>query len=96
MRALTVQPRFSVFTIIDSLVARHRDGALFNVTILLSKTHTFVGLKTLGKDFMTGYIGLAEGEKDPRNLLLAFAIDRVILIEFDVESQIEVHFALVP
>ena len=31
-----------------------------------------------------------EGEKDPRNLLLAFSIHRVILIEFDVQNHVEV------
>ena len=44
----------------------------------------------MGEDFLTGYISLAEGEKDPRNLLLAFAIARVLLIEFDVAHHIEV------
>lgn len=39
---------------------------------------------------MAGYINLADGEKDPRNLMLAFAIARVLLIEFDVSSHIEV------
>ncbi len=44
----------------------------------------------MGSDFISGYIGLAEGEKDPRNLLLAFAIARVLLIEFDTAKHIEV------
>lgn len=39
---------------------------------------------------MKGYTALAEGEKDPRNLLLAFSIDRVLLLEFDVKPYIEV------
>ena len=42
------------------------------------------GLKALGETFLRGYCKLAEGEKDPRNLKLAFAIDRVLLIEFDL------------
>ncbi|KAH9943852.1 ARM repeat-containing protein [Amylocystis lapponica] len=37
-------------------------------------------LKGMGNDFLSGYISLAEGEKDPRNLLLAFAIARVLLM----------------
>jgi DNA repair/transcription protein MET18/MMS19 len=44
---------------------------------------------------VAGYISLAEGEKDPRNLLVAFAIARVILIEFDISDHTEVcdlHF----
>lgn len=45
------------------------------------------------KEFLSGYIAMAEGEKDPRNLLTAFAIARVILIEFDISDHVEVcHF----
>ncbi|EMD39279.1 hypothetical protein CERSUDRAFT_82017 [Gelatoporia subvermispora B] len=46
-------------------------------------------LKGLGKEFLSRYVALVEGEKDPRNLLLAFAIDRVLLIEFDASSHVE-------
>jgi DNA repair/transcription protein MET18/MMS19 len=49
-------------------------------------------LKSLGQEFLSGYANLADGEKDPRNLLLAFAIARVILIEFDVTNHIEVFY----
>ncbi|KAF5383772.1 hypothetical protein D9615_003569 [Tricholomella constricta] len=49
-------------------------------------------LKALGKAFVAGYISLAEGEKDPRNLLVAFAIARVILIEFDISDHVESLF----
>ncbi|KAG5647524.1 hypothetical protein DXG03_009461 [Asterophora parasitica] len=49
-------------------------------------------LKGLGKAFVGGYISLAEGEKDPRNLLVAFAIARVILIEFDISDHVESMF----
>jgi len=52
--------------------------------------HHFVVLKSKGKAFLDGYISLAEGEKDPRNLMVAFAIARVILIEFDVSMHTEV------
>jgi DNA repair/transcription protein MET18/MMS19 len=45
----------------------------------------------MGKQFLDGYIGLAEGEKDPRNLMVAFAIARVILIEFDITLHVEVR-----
>jgi DNA repair/transcription protein MET18/MMS19 len=45
----------------------------------------------MNEEFLTGYISLAEGEKDPRNLLLAFAIARVLLIEFDIKYHVEVH-----
>ena len=50
----------------------------------------FLALKGMGDEFLKAYIKLAEGEKDPRNLMLVFAIDRVICIEFDISRQYEV------
>ncbi|GLB41862.1 putative RNAPII transcription regulator C-terminal [Lyophyllum shimeji] len=49
-------------------------------------------LKAMGKTFVARYISLVEGEKDPRNLLVAFAIARVILIEFDISDHVESLF----
>lgn len=46
----------------------------------------------MGDSFLASYITLAEGEKDPRNLVLSFAIVRVILIEFDIERHVDVSF----
>ncbi|CAE6417929.1 unnamed protein product [Rhizoctonia solani] len=39
--------------------------------------------------FLPGYIKLAEGEKDPRNLLLAFNIARIIALEFDITDHVD-------
>ncbi|KAG8691244.1 hypothetical protein FRC11_005626 [Ceratobasidium sp. 423] len=39
--------------------------------------------------FLPGYIKLAEGEKDPRNLLLAFNIARIIILEFDITNHVD-------
>ncbi|KAK7040568.1 MMS19 nucleotide excision repair [Favolaschia claudopus] len=72
MRALVQSVRFHVFTIIDGLIANHRE--------------TLKGMKS---EFILPYIYLAEGEKDPRNLLVAFAIARVIVVEFDCADHIE-------
>jgi DNA repair/transcription protein MET18/MMS19 len=33
---------------------------------------------------------MVDGEKDPRNLMLLFAMDRVILLEFEIKDHIEV------
>ncbi|CAL1714198.1 unnamed protein product [Somion occarium] len=72
MKVLIQAQRFLVFTIIDTLLANHREA-----------------FKGMVKEFLDGYIAIAEGEKDPRNLLLAFAIARVILIEFDISAHVE-------
>jgi DNA repair/transcription protein MET18/MMS19 len=47
----------------------------------------------LGKQFLSGYIALAEGEKDPRNLMVAFTVVRVLIIEFDISEHVEVSYA---
>ncbi|KAF9561230.1 ARM repeat-containing protein [Agrocybe pediades] len=75
MRALVQDVRFKVFSIIDTLMAYHRDV-----------------LKSYGRRFLDGYIPLAEGEKDPRNLMVAFAIARVLIIEFDISEHVESMF----
>jgi DNA repair/transcription protein MET18/MMS19 len=49
-------------------------------------------MKVMGNEFLRGYIELADGEKDPRNLLLAFSITRVILIEFDISNHVDVRW----
>ncbi|ESK97793.1 dna repair transcription protein [Moniliophthora roreri MCA 2997] len=75
MKNIVQSVRYTVFTIFDNLMARHRDA-----------------LKTMGPDFIGRYVVLVEGEKDPRNLLLAFAIARVIIIEFDISQFVESMF----
>jgi DNA repair/transcription protein MET18/MMS19 len=35
---------------------------------------------------------MVDGEKDPRNLMLLFAMDRVILLEFDISAVVEDMF----
>ena len=47
-------------------------------------------LKSLGGEFVSGYIHTIQGEKDPRNLMLVFGMNRVVLIEFDTRSHTEV------
>ena len=50
----------------------------------------------MGKEFVAGYHSIADGEKDPRNLLLAFSIGRVVLIEFDISTHISVSSRCIP
>lgn len=92
MKSIVQDVRFKVFSIIDSLMAFHRDGnCVFPSFCRYVLLKPIVVLKSLGKQFLEGYISLAEGEKDPRNLMVAFAIARVVLIEFDVSSHVEVR-----
>lgn len=46
-------------------------------------------LKDMGSEFLKCYLALAEGEKDPRNLQIAFALDRILLLEFDITDLVE-------
>jgi DNA repair/transcription protein MET18/MMS19 len=48
-------------------------------------------LKSMGDRFLSGYITLADGEKDPRNLMVAFAVARVIALELDISTKFEVR-----
>lgn len=95
MQALVQPQRHVVFSIFDSLIARYRQGELI-VPIFMSRSpEVCLALKDMGNDFLTGYIALADGERDPRNLMVAFAIARVLLIEFDIRDKVEVlHFIL--
>lgn len=80
-------------------MSNHRESALLVLSgRFVCWTHEIghlAGLKSMGKEFLVGYLGIADGEKDPRNLLLAFSIDRVLLIEFDVSSHVQVRPSVV-
>ncbi|KAI5999407.1 ARM repeat-containing protein [Pisolithus orientalis] len=64
---------------------------VFNTIDTLLKSHPD-DLKAMGDQFVEGYAALASGEKDPRNLTVAFAIARVILTEFDISKHVEDYF----
>ncbi|CAI2171239.1 19808_t:CDS:10 [Funneliformis geosporum] len=53
-------------------------------------------LKNHLHDFVTGFIQAMDGEKDPRNLLLAFSLVKLIIHEFDISQNIEVTFCYFP
>jgi len=42
-------------------------------------------LKTIGNDFVFGFIQAVDGEKDPKNLLLVFELVRVIISNFSID-----------
>ncbi|TFK51878.1 ARM repeat-containing protein [Heliocybe sulcata] len=70
-----------------SLVQSQRFIVLSIIDNLLSKHRD--ALKNIQTQFVPAYIALVNGEKDPRNLVLCFAIDRVLLLEFNVKNHIE-------
>lgn len=79
-------------------VQNHRCHAGSTSRKCVRKLHTccmtdiyFLDLKAMNDDFINSYVKLADGEKDPRNLIITFAIDRVLLIEFDVTKHYEVR-----
>ena len=46
--------------------------------------------KAMGSDFLNSFTKMVDGEKDPRNLMLLFSLEKVILLEFEVKEHIEV------
>ena len=56
----------------------------------LYDTQSGIVLRENNDEFLEGYIALVDGEKDPRNLMLTFSMDRVLCIEFDIDRCIEV------
>jgi DNA repair/transcription protein MET18/MMS19 len=47
----------------------------------------------MGSDFLNSFTKMVDGEKDPRNLMLLFSLEKVILLEFDVKEHIEVSYS---
>ncbi|KIJ20729.1 hypothetical protein PAXINDRAFT_160240 [Paxillus involutus ATCC 200175] len=64
---------------------------VFNVIYSLMSSHRD-DLKKMGDQFLSSYAALASGEKDPRNLFVAFKIARVVLSEFDTSKHVEDYF----
>ncbi|WWC65616.1 uncharacterized protein I303_108236 [Kwoniella dejecticola CBS 10117] len=67
---------------------RHMVYVLFDSLLATHRS----ALKSMGTSFLNSYTKMVDGEKDPRNLMLLFSIDRVILLEFDVKDHIEDFF----
>lgn len=91
MKAYVQATRHLVYVLFDSLLATHRNGELFVSVWILHSPLTTTALKMMGPVFLNSYTKMVDGEKDPRNLLMLFAMGRVILLEFDVEALIEVE-----
>ncbi|KAG0260460.1 hypothetical protein DFQ27_003517 [Actinomortierella ambigua] len=46
-------------------------------------------MQTLGSEFVFGFIQCLDGEKDPRNLMLAFTLIKEIIQNFDIAQHVE-------
>jgi DNA repair/transcription protein MET18/MMS19 len=94
---------YPLLSIMSSIFANVKMRALvqsirfyvFTIVDSLLSTHLST-LKEMGSTFLSGYVNLAVGEKDPRNLMLAFAIARVVLVEFDTSAHTEVCLIIMP
>lgn len=67
---------------------------VFTLIDALMKRHR-EAFKNLGPGFISQYVKLAEGEKDPRNLMLVFGIDLVILLDLDPWIHLEDLFDII-
>ncbi|KAI8911815.1 Dos2-interacting transcription regulator of RNA-Pol-II-domain-containing protein [Gorgonomyces haynaldii] len=56
---------------------------------------SLVGLQKLGSDFVHGFISSLDGEKDPRNLMLAFQLVKLIVLHLDFEKYCQDLFEVV-
>jgi len=68
---------------IQSLLKEGRLTAFNLFAVLLNKHQK--ALKTIGNDFVFGFIQAVDGEKDPRNLLVVFELTRVIISNFSID-----------
>ena len=47
-------------------------------------------MRDMGDISLLGVVDIMTGEKDPRNLMIVFSILKVIMIEWDISSHVEV------
>ncbi|KAG8745003.1 hypothetical protein FRC10_009111 [Ceratobasidium sp. 414] len=85
-RMLPIGPRLTEHITMKAHVQSTRYVVFRIIDVLLAK-HLEALRST--PSFLPKYIKLAEGEKDPRNLLIAFNIGKVITLEFDITSHVD-------
>ncbi|CAG8610375.1 3379_t:CDS:10 [Ambispora leptoticha] len=61
---------------------------IFQIFDGLLKQH-LNALQQMGSEFVFGFIQVMDGEKDPRNLLLAFSLVKYIIANFDINEHVE-------
>ncbi|KAF9362709.1 hypothetical protein BGX34_005646 [Mortierella sp. NVP85] len=102
LKGLLALSKFDKFTGADCVKAVKAILALVNVQTYQQTARHFVflffesvinrfsqSLRSISSDFVFGFIQCLDGEKDPRNLLLAFTLIKKIIQEFDIAQHVE-------
>ncbi|KAF9953728.1 hypothetical protein BGZ65_004497, partial [Modicella reniformis] len=102
LKGLLALSKFDKFTGGDCVKAVKAVLALVNVQTYQQTARHYVflffesvinrftpSLRSISSDFVFGFIQCLDGEKDPRNLLLAFTLIKMIIQEFDIAQHVE-------
>ncbi|KAI1316679.1 hypothetical protein EDD11_009635 [Mortierella claussenii] len=102
LKGLLALSKFDKFTGVDCVKAVKAILALVNVQTYQQTARHYVfllfesvitrhtqSLRSMSSDFVFGFIQCLDGEKDPRNLLLAFTLIKKIILEFDIAQHVE-------
>ncbi|KAH7056582.1 Dos2-interacting transcription regulator of RNA-Pol-II-domain-containing protein [Linnemannia elongata] len=102
LKGLLALSKFDKFTSVDCIKSVKAILALVNVQTYQQTARHYVflffesvikrysqNLKPMSSDFVFGFIQCLDGEKDPRNLMLAFTLIKNIIQEFDIAQHVE-------
>ncbi|KAF9913342.1 hypothetical protein EC991_000104 [Linnemannia zychae] len=102
LKGLLALSKFDKFTAVDCIKSVKAILALVNVQTYQQTARHYVflffesvikrysqNLKSMSSDFVFGFIQCLDGEKDPRNLMLAFTLIKSIIQEFDIAQHVE-------
>ncbi|KAF9960367.1 hypothetical protein BGZ72_007172 [Mortierella alpina] len=102
LKGLLALSKFDKFTGVDCVKSVKAILALVNVQTYQQTARHYVflffesvikrfslSLRSISSDFVFGFIQCLDGEKDPRNLMLAFTLIKSIIQEFDIAQHVE-------
>ncbi|KAF9182984.1 hypothetical protein BGZ51_004321 [Haplosporangium sp. Z 767] len=102
LKGLLALSKFDKFTGVDCIKVVKAILALVNVQTYQQTARHYVflffesaitrftsNLRSMSSDFVFGFIQCLDGEKDPRNLMLAFTLIKNIIQEFDIAQYVE-------
>ncbi|KAG0085141.1 hypothetical protein BGZ93_000833, partial [Podila epicladia] len=102
LKGLLALSKFDKFTGVDCVKATKAILSLVNVQTYQQTARHYVflffdsairnytqSLRSISSDFVFGFIQCLDGEKDPRNLMLAFTLIKNIIQEFDIAQHVE-------